>query len=149
MRCLWIWGDFGQPVSWSSGLCSFVAREFALYVLPWNLLARVWCVVSVLVSGIWWAPYFLLYFKNFFEFIYWPEPGLHCGTRDLFLSFLLSCAMQDPQLWHVGFFSCSIRTFSWGMWDLIPRPGIKPWIPALEAQSPSHWTTREVPRVAV
>ena len=25
MRCLWLWGDFGQPVSWSSGLCSFVA----------------------------------------------------------------------------------------------------------------------------
>ena len=25
MRCLRFWGDFGQPVSWSSGLCSFVA----------------------------------------------------------------------------------------------------------------------------
>ena len=31
-----VWGDFGQPVSWSSGLCSFVAGEFACYVFPWN-----------------------------------------------------------------------------------------------------------------
>ena len=34
--------------------------------------------------------------------------------------------------------SCSV-------WDLVPRPGIKPGAPALGAQSPSHWTTREVP----
>ena len=49
MRCLWFWGDFGQPVSWSSGLCSFVAGEFACYVFPWNLLDLVWCLVSVSV----------------------------------------------------------------------------------------------------
>ena len=49
MRCLWFWGDFGQPVSWSSGLRSFVAGEFAWYVLPWNLLALVWCLISVSV----------------------------------------------------------------------------------------------------
>ena len=46
MRCLWLWGDFGQPVYWSSGLCSCVAGEFAWYVLPWNL-ALLWCLVSV------------------------------------------------------------------------------------------------------
>ena len=28
---------------------------------------------------------------------------------------------------------------------LVPRPGIKPMSPALEAQSLNHWTTREVP----
>ena len=38
MRCLWFWGDFGQPVSWSSGLCSFVAGEFA------------WCLALELVG---------------------------------------------------------------------------------------------------
>ena len=43
MRCLWFWGDFGQPVSWSSGLCSCVAGEFAWYVAlelfgPWVVL---------------------------------------------------------------------------------------------------------------
>ena len=29
MRCQWFGGNFGQPVYWSSGLCSFVAGEFA------------------------------------------------------------------------------------------------------------------------
>ena len=28
---------------------------------------------------------------------------------------------------------------------LVPRPGIKPTCPALEAQSLNHWTTREIP----
>ena len=28
---------------------------------------------------------------------------------------------------------------------LVPRPGIGPMPPAVEAQSPNHWTTREVP----
>ena len=34
--------------------------------------------------------------------------------------------------------------FSCGMWDLVPRWGIKSLPPALGAQSLSHWTTREV-----
>ena len=34
------------------------------------------------------------------------------------------------------------------MRDLVPSPGIKPGPPALEAQSLSHWTTREVPACA-
>ena len=33
MRCQWFWSNFGQPVYWSSGLCSCVAGEFAWYVL--------------------------------------------------------------------------------------------------------------------
>ena len=36
---------------------------------------------------------------------------------------------------------------SWVMWDLVPRPGIKPQPPALGIWSLSHWTTREVPIV--
>ena len=38
-----------------------------------------------------------------------------------------------------------MRTPSCSMWDSVPWPGIKPRPPALGAQSPSHWTTREVP----
>ena len=34
---------------------------------------------------------------------------------------------------------------SFGMWDLVPWPGIEPMAPAPGAQSLSHWTTREVP----
>ena len=46
MRCQWFWGDFEQPVYWSSRLCSCVAGEFAWYVLLWNLLTLGWCLVS-------------------------------------------------------------------------------------------------------
>ena len=34
-----------------------------------------------------------------------------------------------------------------GMFDLVPWPGIEPGPPALWAQSLSHWTTREIPRI--
>ena len=44
-------------------------------------------------------------------------------------------------------FSCSMQTLSWGMWDLIPRPGMEPGPPVLGAWSLSHWTTREVLRI--
>ena len=27
MGCLWFWGDFGLPVSWSSGLCSLLLEN--------------------------------------------------------------------------------------------------------------------------
>ena len=40
---------------------------------------------------------------------------------------------------------CSMRTLSWGMWDLVLWPGVEPQPPALGAWSVSHWTTREVP----
>ena len=38
---------------------------------------------------------------------------------------------------------CSCGIFSFGMWDLVPQPGIKPYPPALGAWSLCHWTTRE------
>ena len=42
-----------------------------------------------------------------------------------------------------GIFSCSMWILSYGMWDLVPWPGIKPKPPALGAQSISHGTTKE------
>ena len=36
-----------------------------------------------------------------------------------------------------------INFFGHGMWDLAPRPGIKPLPPAVEAQSPNPWTLRK------
>ena len=43
MRCQWFWSNFGQPVYWSSGLCSCVAGEFVVclaleLVGPWAVL---------------------------------------------------------------------------------------------------------------
>ena len=46
-------------------------------------------------------------------------------------------------------FSCSMQTLSCSMWDLVPRPRIKPRPPALGAWSLSHWTTREVPIICL
>ena len=34
---------------------------------------------------------------------------------------------------------------SCNMWHLSSRPGIEPVLPAVEARSLNHWTTREVP----
>ena len=39
--------------------------------------------------------------------------------------------------------SCGI--FWCDMWDVVPWSGIEPGLPALGAQSLSHWTTREIP----
>ena len=33
------------------------------------------------------------------------------------------------------------------MWDLSSQPGIDTMSPVVEAQSPNHWTTREVPQL--
>lgn len=33
------------------------------------------------------------------------------------------------------------------MWNLIPRPGTEPMLPALEVWSPNYWTSTEVPRI--
>ena len=57
----------------------------------------------------------------------------------------LSCWMQDLQssLQHAGSCSCSI-------WNLVLQLGIEPvGPPALGAGSLSHWTTREVPKIAI
>ena len=45
-------------------------------------------------------------------------------------------------------FSCSMQTLNCSMWDLVPWPGIKPRLPALGAQTLSHWSTRDVPTPA-
>ena len=47
------------------------------------------------------------------------------------------------------FFHCIFKFFIslallCGMLDSVPQAGIKPMSPAVEAQSPNHWTAREV-----
>ena len=48
-------------------------------------------------------------------------------------------------IWLHWVFVATCRIFSCGMWVLMPQPGVEPELPALGAQSLSHWTTREVP----
>ena len=67
-----------------------------------------------------------LIFKYLSNYIYSASLGLSCVTQDL-RSFG----------GHLGSFTC-------GMWNLVPWPGIEPGSPALGVQSLGHWTTREV-----
>ena len=46
---------------------------------------------------------------------------------------------------HPHFLGAARELFSYGMWDLVPRPGIEPGHPALGVHSLTHWTTRKVP----
>ena len=50
-------------------------------------------------------------------------------------------------LWLCWVLVAACKIFSCGMWDPVPRPGTEPGPPALRLQSPSHWTTREVPGI--
>ena len=58
----------------------------------------------------------------------------------LYLQFIYHNIWQGL-VWHMGSFSC-------GMWDLVLWPRNEPGAPALQAQTISHWTTREVPTVS-
>ena len=78
------------------------------------------------------------------------------------LSTALNTEPRMEQMFHVGQLTSSYYYYflyfftyltapglSCGMWDLVPRPGIKPGPPALEEQSLSHRTPREVPHLII
>ena len=44
----------------------------------------------------------------------------------------------------LGIFSLGMKTLSCGMWDLVPWAGMELGSLALNVQSLSHWTTRQV-----
>ena len=61
---------------------------------------------------------FYSFLKYFYLVSYSAAPGLHCGMRNLFLfSFCFF------------FFCCGIWTLCWGVWHLVPWPGIEPQVP--------------------
>ena len=69
------------------------------------------------------------YHHHLFSFISWP---LICKYLFIWLCWILVVTCR--------IFSCSMRTLSYGTWDLDPWPGIEPQLGSL-----SHWTIREVP----
>ena len=50
-------------------------------------------------------------------------------------------------LWNIGssLFTEACGIFSYGMWDLVPWPGIKPRAPCFDYGPLSHWTTSKAP----
>ena len=61
----------------------------------------------------------------------------HVGLGLFFVFFNLTLPAR-------GIFSCSMKTLSCGMWNLVHQPGIKPGPPGLGALSLSRWTIKEV-----
>ena len=125
-RLIWGWGDrfpqegitVGAQVSLTKSLCFSVSQK----------VYHLWFFTSC-------TSYYLgLVVTFFFFFSIWPRLVLVVGRQ----FFVAACVI----------FSCGMRTFSWGMWNLVPWPGMEPGPPALGAQSLSHWTTREVPVVS-
>ena len=62
------------------------------------------------------------------------------------------CLGSSSRKWHLWLSGCtSGHWLSFFFWPceacgiLVPQPGIEPRLLALEAQSPNHWTAREVP----
>ena len=62
------------------------------------------------------------------------------------IQFIYLFGSPGSQLPHAGssIFVAACQILNWGMWDLVPQPGIKPESSALGAWSLGHWTTREV-----
>ena len=100
--------------------------------------------------------------------VHLPTLYLTCGREDALEPIPQSPCSIPPALGSIGWSPGAIftsTTYQWGgpgqnfsrvgcntlcesllaSGILVPRPGIKPVPSAMEAQSPSHWTTREVP----
>ena len=66
-------------------------------------------------------------------------------TSGLFFFFFFKYLFIFIYLTILGF-GWGMQTLSCGMWDLVPHPGIKAEPLVLGVWSPSHWTTRGVPK---
>ena len=47
------------------------------------------------------------------------------------------------------FFVCLFWPHCTARGILVPRPGVEPGSPVVEAWSPNHWTTREFPQITI
>ena len=114
------WGDFTPPI-WSCGSCR----------RPWTD-----CIkgkpLSLTFALLWASPCLWLWLQNSSWVCSCPV-FYKCAFHFLLFNFLKI------------FIYLAAAGFSCGKPDLSRWPGIEPWFPALEAQSLSHWTAREVP----
>ena len=78
-----------------------------------------------------------------------PHQSTHRESTFPVLSFLKYVFIWLCQDLASEIFNSGMLTLWYGMWDLVPWPGVKPQPPALGAWSLSHWTTREVPHLCV
>ena len=112
----WGWGWELEALAGgrSGGLLLKLVGTLSLFPFSWF-----WCFVWFCFNN---------YLKKLFIWLCWVLVGI---AQNLFS-------------WSMGIFSCDMQTLSCSMWDLVPQLEIKPRTPALEVQSVSHWTTREI-----
>ena len=107
-----------------------------IFFFSWVISCSISSSESPLVMTV--SPLFLLYKSSRFYFFIIIILNIYlfiwlCQLLVAALGFFdFWCSLQD--------LSCTMQTLSWGMWDLVPSPGIKPGLPALGARSLSHWT---------
>ena len=113
------------------------------FVSPWPTLYLAPQYSIIMAGNIYWFLCTRLHAKPFIFYIF------------IWLCQILAAAhrisdrhqgMQDLLTAVCRILSYGMQTLSYGMWDLVPSPGIEPGPPALEAQSLSLWTTKEVPK---
>ena len=128
---IWTWrGEFViiQRQIWAS-------LESVFHFLLLIKSTRLFRIYMVFVKILW--PLASLQFIS--EALVWNTSQL-TESNNPHVSFLFICFYLFIYLAAPGL-SCS-------MWDLVPWPGMEPKLPALGAQSLSHWTIREVPSTA-
>ena len=105
---------------------------------------RLWVIIRKKVK----VPCLINGFFFFLIFIYlfiWPRRVLFSTCRTFVAVCRIFVGHAESLVAVCGIFSCDMWTLSCGLWDLVPRPGIKPGPPELGVRRPSHWTTRKVP----
>ena len=70
-----------------------------------------------------------------------PRGHLNGGFSGGYL--MNSAGPQEWYSWGRGSRQAGLSHVACGI--LVPWPGIKPMLPAVEAQSPNHWTAKEFP----
>ena len=113
--------------------CFFFFFLFYLtfYSMTYNIFIQIWALAEH------WSLFCLFKFIDVFQgarAVPWTQWMLNTYLKKILFIYLAALGL-----------SYGLRTFSCGMWALVPQPGIESGPPALGAWNFSHWTTRDVP----
>ena len=141
--------DFSLYLLQRGCLCEMIPRAAIIKYHKWEPYTTEMCFLTVLEAEVWAQD------AGGVGFSRGPSLGLTDGGLLLCPRTILPQCVCPPGVLSSSSFKDIIYLFIWlcwvilscGMWDLVPRPGIKPRPPALGTWNLSHWTTRQVPLV--